>query len=53
MITLLVQWVDETYQVIGDNYQSLIGYYQSFIDQHFDQSNSEQTNEESENAQLI
>ena len=38
------------YFLFGDNYQSRIGYYQSLIDQHFDQSNSEQTNEESEIA---
>ena len=39
-------WLDNTYQVIGTNYQSLIGYYQKLIDQYFGQTGSEQTNDD-------
>ena len=41
-------WVDDNYQVIGNSYQSLIGYYQTLIDQYFGQTGFEQTNNEAQ-----
>lgn len=41
-------WVDETYEFIGDGYQSVIGYYQTLIEEKI-----AHTSEKSENVEAI